>query len=1397
MSSPADANPDEPATRLHEAAHRTATHVNPLPAAETKSGPDLLDRVLGLLSELPDPAGSETLLAQGRRVETGAQRAEEYEILDELGRGGMGVVYKARQPRLNRLVALKMILSGARASSGDLHRFLGEAESLAAVRHPNVVQVFACGNSGSGAFLCMEYLPGGSLADRLKRGRIASRDAAALLEKVARGVQAAHSAGIVHRDLKPGNVLFDDAGEPKVTDFGLAKRGTELDLTATGAVMGTPAYMAPEQAKGQGKLAGPAADVWALGVMLYECLCAARPFDAEESWGLMQKIVAEEPVSPRTRNPAVPRDLEVICLKCLNKEPYRRYSSAGMVADDLRRFLDGDAVTARPVSRLRRTYLWFRKHPVASVVLLSLVLLSATAAGLIERNARVVRAQQVASLTEKLRTAPPSEVAAAVSALEPFRGEVSEDLARLLSDPGAAPRARLNAACFLASSDPVAVDYLVDGLPAIQPIDLPPVIAALQPAAKMNPGRFWAKVADGNEDLGLRLRCAAALAHADPQNPEWPSTAADLTSPLVGSLSPGDIGAWATVLAPVRNHFRSSLERTMTENPEGDSGYAATGLLAALFRVDAPELVRLLERGSLRQAAILVPAIAAAPRSRIPAEPLTAHLAEDHRWNHAIFKTPRVRGIDVDPEDEADSKAERRVRAALALLATGHGHQLHDLLAASDDDRARTSFIHAAAASGIDPALLVARLAVETTPSVRQALLLTLGEYRSARLSPRLVDGIVSRMVGLYEADPDAGVHAACRWTLRQLGRDGPLDAIDRRLAAARVDEARDWFVNPAGITFSVLRQPGEVVTGTPPSEWHRDWSPLRSEESVRQLIPRDFAIATTETTVANLQSMLDDLDGRCRQSAAALGSVAGVACIEYEQHLRQMIFEFRGAPSRYFPGPEHPVGLVRHRIALCYCRWLGEREGLPEDQQCYPPIPEILFGRGLPRPDFLSRTGYRLPTEAEWEFAARAGTRTRYPHGADVRMLNKYVWHQGNTSEHSEPVGRLKPNGFGLFDVIGNNFERCHGWPHTLPKPPLGSVLLDDGLNWQGTLDTPYALRGGSFSRPHLHQRVGYRTAVLEFKHPEEVYGDTGFRIARTVPPRSPRNIPQRTDLKEVSSVRVDGSGAYEIRNVLGPVAVSPMGGTSPATLLVTTSVPPGWVRPAVGFEIAADRAKVKFERARGDKQPRFASDPSLAAKVTDTAFEFTPPSGGPPIRFKFDDAHLPPYVLVPVIRKVSPEWWVYPAASRGVQTLARDTSATWEIRYLDLRIVDSNSDSAVPTDAEWSAALARAPLASERRVEPRLSDERPPALRPGPLGVVLETELELPKGRYEFAVFSGRCNRLFVNGERVADTWVPTQSATNRAESELPGGRCRLRLETYTLGESPNVALDIRPIR
>jgi serine/threonine protein kinase len=321
--------------------------------------------------DTPRPSGSSGAFATEPRFFDG------YFIERILGRGGMGVVYQARHPRLDLAVALKT-MRGDAESDESAERFLRESRAVALLNHPYIVRLYTAGVFEGTHYFTMALVTGGSVKEHAKELFDDPRRAVAIIEKVARGVQHAHERGIIHRDLKPGNILLDAHGEPQVGDFGLAKfLNASADLTATGSMLGTVPYMAPEQLAGQSKRAGPATDIWALGIILYELLAGRRPFVAEDTVQLMQQIIRQEPPRPRVLNSGLDRSLERIILKCLDSTPARRYASAAELADDLGHWLRGEPIRARPRAWPVRLWGRVKKRPItASAVVLALAALS-------------------------------------------------------------------------------------------------------------------------------------------------------------------------------------------------------------------------------------------------------------------------------------------------------------------------------------------------------------------------------------------------------------------------------------------------------------------------------------------------------------------------------------------------------------------------------------------------------------------------------------------------------------------------------------------------------------------------------------------------------------------------------------------------------------------------------------------------------------------------------------------------------------------------------------------------------------------------------------------------------------------------------------------------------------
>jgi serine/threonine protein kinase len=712
-----------------------------------------------LPSELPE-GSADSGPPRGRPASRpGAKAIGRFEVGQELGRGGFGVVVKAFDPSLDRTVALKVPGPATLASLDSRGRFIGEAKAVAALRHPNIVTIHEAGEADAVPYIAMEYCELGSLADWLaSRGpdRPAPiRWAADLVARLASGLQHAHDQGILHRDLKPSNILLQPAPDrsaprarkaddpaqgadapdfvPKIADFGLAKRldaygdGPDADRTRPGFPLGTLPFMAPEAARGDGPSIGPQADVYGLGVILFMVLTGRRPFAATTREELVHQILHVAPRSPRILRPGLPPDLATICLKCLEKDPDNRYPTPRALGDDLRRFLIGRPILARPTPSWKRAVSWVRLHPVPSAMvgLFSLALVGGLAGrsylraleqrGEIRVNLRQLEATNVAGLPEL------------VPQLDPTDPDVSKALDALFS--GGNPTQRLASALVLAKVSPEHGDYTFDRLLQAKPADILPI-------ARVLAGRM--------PDLTARL---AAQVESVPH------------------------------------------------------------------------------RGS--------------------AEALAAH--------------------------------RRRANAACALVGLGEADRAWPLLRFTPDPQSRSYLIQLLGPAGIDPATVADRLEVEADPTIRRALIQSLGEFPDSAWTEPLRARVRSKVLALYEHDPDPGVHGSSKWLLLRWGLDDRLRTIDGKIAAGfRDPTSRPWRVDPVGLTFVRIDQ----------------------DEQGRVL-----EVSDTEVTIGLFREI---------------------------EERRWPVVDDR-----------LPASLVSYYQAAAFCNWLSEKSGIPKDQWCYGPRPK------------------------------------------------------------------------------------------------------------------------------------------------------------------------------------------------------------------------------------------------------------------------------------------------------------------------------------------------------------------------------------------------------------------------------------------------------------------------
>ena len=669
-----------------------------------------------------------------------------------------------------------------------------------------------------------------------------------------------------------------------------------------------------------------------------------------------------------------------------------------------------------------------RVHGIRSVLVL-VALVAVGLGGITIRNSANERQRdaEATRLVEGLLQADTSQVKTIIGNLTDYRQYAKDDLSKAFTESPDESNAKLHAALATLPEDDSMLPFLTDRLLTVSPMQFEYVRDLLADHKTDLIAGYWNIAKDSSQDPARRFQAACALANLDPDNEHWlDEKFVEFVAGHLVSVLPSELLPWRNALRPVKAHLTASLAAIYRDHKQGEQvrGFA-TDTLADYLSNDAEGLFDLL-----------------AVDNEMQFGPIFSKLS-NHR-EHAI----RLGNAEVAKtlaKDASEDDKIHQANAAVMLLRMDAADQVWPLLKHSPDPRVRSYIIHWLSPLGGDPNTTTTRYEQETDVTIKRALLLCLGEFDDSRLPESQRNPLIETLLTVYRTDPDVGLHAAAEWLLRQWGQAEQIAAIDKELQqneeqlTAEKDETRQWYINGQGQTFVIL-DAGEFQMGSPESEAGRSsFEPLHQRK-----IGRRFAIATKEVTKAQWREF--------DKSA----NVWAVDQKDLESRLRT---------------DDSPMLLMTWFEATQYCNWLSEQEGIPEAQWCYEVNAQQKYGPGMKAKDnFLELTGYRLPTEAEWEFACRAGANTSRYYGVAETLLPNYAWFQKNGDNHAHPVASLKPNDFGLFDMQGNAMEWCY-----------------DVWNYEAAADAPTTdvvsvtsrrvLRGGSFFDPSSDVRSAYRT--------------------------------------------------------------------------------------------------------------------------------------------------------------------------------------------------------------------------------------------------------------------------------------------------------------------------------
>lgn len=1021
-----------------------------------------------------------------------------FEVVRLHATGGLGQVSVALDRELHRQVALKEIHPRLADQPESRARFLLEAQVTGSLEHPGVVPVYSLGQWPDGRpFYAMRLIHGDSLEDAIRRLHAAPRDTAERelrLRKLLRSfidvcdaVDYAHSRGVLHRDLKPSNIMLGAYGETLVVDWGLAKTAARREAplaaepcepllapasgstpeTRLGSAVGTPAYMSPEQAAGALDLLGPASDVYSLGATLYTILANRPAFDGNDFAAIRTAILKGDFPRPRAVCSAAPPALEAICLKAMSLEPGDRYASARSLAVDIENWLGDAPVSAHRDGRFERMARWARRHrtwtraAAASLVMVTSIALVAT--WLINR-ARVqtdeAHQQRALAQIDLLCNAEPAAIPLILENLRPFRDEVLPRLRALRARGDLPPEERLRLDLALLDDDPTRLPDLVDALLACKHDDFPVMRDRLKPYIESFADRLWQTLHDERVDAAVRFRAGLALAGYQPDADRWtPDDGVFLARTL---LTKGvDRQRELRIdLQPIGPRLLDELYRAFSDPslPSEVRG-AATAALAAWSGERPQLLATAISQADAEQFAVLLPAVKAADVGLT----VTCALREIVRAQPAT---------DAD-EQQRPELGRSRAGAAIALMRIDASDALADLFTPADDPETTTQFIAGVRARGVAPSKLVECLANADDEATKVALILALGEFDRAQFPAPTGDSLVRQITDWFQNSRSSAIHGACGWLLRAWGFEDQVHAFDRTPHAADPSPDREWFTVQAsptaapGLDMTMIVFPaGEFWMGSPPGE--RDRQNHEARHRVR--LTRPFAMCDRLVARGLFTRFLTETRG----DAAARAYLESVAELS--------------------PSDMHPAVAVNWYDSVLLCRWLTAALGMSESDQCYAdPATLTLDAHGYPInrqwPFHPERKGYRLPTEAEWEYACRAGTVTTFSFGSDPSLACGYGWFQGNSSGNLHQSALLKPTGRGLVSMHGNSGEWCHDW--------LGFIPGGQGVDPIGADDGPCrSVRSGSYLSSVAMSRSACRSGLP----PEFAAPFSGMRLVRTL---------------------------------------------------------------------------------------------------------------------------------------------------------------------------------------------------------------------------------------------------------------------------------------------------------